>query len=222
MKWCRVCSLVLALAMLDDAAHAGIFFNRKPKTQPTDRIPTLLYTLKSDSSERKRAEAAEELRTFDAAANPEIVPALIECVQKDPQASVRIEAVQTLSKLRPVSQLAGRAIEQAATSDPSMRVQLQARSALLQYRMSGYHSGKGDSLPLTPGRPIRTDEPPLAPPLDPPAHKSQATPSSTIVPSSAPRPMPAGAPARPALVPATPPPLETLPVEEGPMLVPPK
>lgn len=223
MSWRRVCLLVLSLALAAETARAGIFFNRKPKTQPTERIPTLLYTLKSDASEKKRAEAAEELRNFDAGANPEIVPALIESAQKDPQASVRIEAVQTLSKLRPISQLAGRAIEQAASSDPSMRVQLQARSALLQYRMSGYHNGKGDTLPLTPGRPIRTDEPPLAPPLDPPpVHKSQSPPTGTIVPSSAPRPMPASAPVRPALVPATPPPLAAPPVEEGPELAPPK
>lgn len=200
MKWCRFCLLVAALTMAVDSARAGIFFNRKPKPQTADRVPTLLYTLKTDASEQKRVEAADELRNYDAGTNPEIIPVLIESALKDPQASVRSSAVQTLGKLRPVSQLAGKAIEQAASSDPSMRVQLQARSTLLQYRMSGYHSSKTDPAPAVPTRTIRTEEPPLAPlePTPPPAVRQQAQPAPlpvgpTLAPSSAPRPMPSSA-----------------------------
>ncbi|MGE3808992.1 MAG: HEAT repeat domain-containing protein, partial [Gemmataceae bacterium] len=86
----------------------------------------------------------------------------------DPSSSVRIEAIQTLSKLRPVNERAGWALEQA-TQDSNLRVQWQARSALLQYRMSGYRQGSGGPA----DRPLRTDEPPLAPPL--PASSSTGT-----------------------------------------------
>lgn len=250
MNWCRFCLLVAVLTVTADGARAGIFFNRKPKPQTADRVPTLLYTLKTDASEQKRAEAADELRNYDAGTNPEIVPVLIESALKDPQASVRIAAVQTLSKLRPVSQMAGKAIEQAASSDPSMRVQLQARSALLQYRMSGYHSSKGDLPTTLPGRVIRTDEPPLAPvePTPPPPVRPQAQPQPlpvgpTLTPTSVPRPMPAApaqpmpssaAPAQPmpsssaapapepVVIPVATAPAAAPPAEDGPELAPPK
>lgn len=238
MNRCRLVLLVVVLGVMADPARAGIFFNRKPKPQAPDRVPTLLSTLRTDPSEQKRAEAAEELRNFDGGVNPEIVPALIETALKDPQASVRIQAIQSLGKLRPISQFAGRAIEQAAANDPSMRVQLQARSALLQYRMSGYHSSKGDAVQPLPMRTIRTEEPPLAVPLEtPPAIRHQPQPAPlpsgpAIVPSSASRPMraapvsatapvvPAPVQAPPAIVPA--PALATPPADDGPQLTAPR
>lgn len=205
MKWRRVSVLVVVLALSAQPLRAGIIFNRKPKAPANDRVPTLLYTLKSDPTERKRADAADELGNFDGGMNPEIIPALIEAVLKDPQPSVRIQAVQSLGKIRPVSQQAGRAIEQAASSDPTLRVQLQARNALIQYRMGGYQSQPGQPAPTVPTRTIRTDEPPLADPPRPPA------PMPTVTPTAVPRPAaPAGS------VPAPPP----RPLPEGPALTP--
>ncbi len=91
------------------------------------------------------------MRTFDPAKFPDIIPALIDALQNDPTPSVRSEAVQSLGKLRPVSQVVGEALEQTLAKDASMRVRLQARSTLLQYHWAGYHSGKkNDVPPLTP------------------------------------------------------------------------
>jgi hypothetical protein len=79
---------------------------------------------------------------------------------------VRIEAVESLGKIRPVSQQAGWALEQVVDKDDSMRVRLRARSLLIQYHLAGYRSGKNPEAPPVP-KGAKTDEPPLA---DPPEH----------------------------------------------------
>jgi hypothetical protein len=101
-------------------------------------VPQLVIAVKSETDESKRASAAKELRDYDAAAYPDIVPVLIDVLQHDPKAGVRSEAVQSLAKLRPLSSEVGTALEEA-TRDPSFRVRWQARSSLMSYRMSGYH-----------------------------------------------------------------------------------
>lgn len=250
MKWCRFLVLWGLLVTCAVPARAGIFFNRKPKTDAAERVPTLIYTLRFDQDEAKRVAAAEELRNFDTNTSPEILNALVECLQRDPKPSVRLEAVQSLGKLRPVSARAGQALEQAAASDPSVRVQIQARSSLLQYRMAGYRSSKTPETP-TP-RTIRTDEPPLALPLEqaptipppplppaaippsavppPPPRAVPTLPTGTNLPSSLvrpatplPRPLPGG-PAQAPLVPTEAPTLQKppAPANEGPELTPPK
>src|SRR5262249_19964833 len=134
MKFCRLLLIGLTLAIGMVPAEAGIFFNRKPKPNPGERVPQLVVILQTDHDESKRASAAEELRNFDANAYPEIVPALADAAMKDPGTRVRMEAVQSLAKIRPVSQRAGWALEQVVAHDPSTRVQWQARAALVQYR----------------------------------------------------------------------------------------
>ncbi len=149
------CPWLVALvvsATLAPPATAGILFGRQAKPNPAERVPQLLATLKTDQDERKREAAAEELREFDPGAHPVIVPGLISALQQDAKAGVRLEAAQSLARLRPISQQAGWALEEAAARDASLRVRLQARTLLLQYRISGYRS-KGTS-----------EEPPLAPP----------------------------------------------------------
>src|SRR5205085_8876672 len=118
-----------------------------------------------DGDENKRARAAEELRQYDPAAFPDIVPVLIDVLVNDKKPAVRAEAAQSLGKLRPVSQQAGQALEYALTKDPSMRVRLQARSALMQYHWSGYRSASKKDAPPPP---LESKEPPPAdggPPL---------------------------------------------------------
>ena len=138
---CRLFLLLVLLPTLAAPASAGVFFGKKKKQpNPNDRVPELLVTVKTDGDENKRARAAEELRQFDAATHPEVVPILIDVLLNDKKPAVRAEAAQSLGKLRPVSQEAGQALEQALAKDPSMRVRLQARSALLQYHWSGYRS----------------------------------------------------------------------------------
>jgi hypothetical protein len=226
MKCRQLLLVALLLATVADPVAAGIF-GKKGKPTPAERVPELLSILKTDGDERKRASAAEELRQHDAKQFPNIVPTLIDVLMTDPKPGVRAEAAQTLSKLRPVSKEAGWALEQAIAKDASMRVRLQARSALLHYHLAGYHGGKDVVPPL----PAQSSEPPLAAPaksasVDSPAARitakpvsqpSKSTPSIPAMNSgNDAKPMPAG----PALVPTEAPKLKPAPSsgDQGPEL----
>lgn len=171
MRYCRYEQswfLVLpltALVMMSRPASAGIF-SKHAKANPADRVPALIATLRSDADEHKRSAAAEELRQYDPALFPEILPTLADVSQHDPKSGVRIDALQSLAKLRPISQRAGSAIEQA-THDDTMRVRMQARTLLWQYHLAGYHGSKTPDLAVTPTT-VHTEEPPLAVQSEPP------------------------------------------------------
>jgi hypothetical protein len=214
------------LAVLPVPAHAGFLFGKKPpKPSPNERVPELLMIVKTDGDEHKRSNAAEELRQYDPKQFPDIVPVLIDVLMHDPKPGVRAEAAQSLSKLRPISQQVGWALEQATSKDPSMRVRLQARSALLQYHWAGYHGSKEPPL-------IQTQEPPLAPPagkgvpvelprprLVPQPPSGSQVPAAPAVNTSGAPPPPSG----PPLVPTEPPRLQPLPTTQtGPDLDVPK
>jgi hypothetical protein len=79
----------------------------------------------------------------------------------DPKPAVRVEAAESLGKIRPVTQEAGWALEQAQEKDSSWRVRTKARYALMGYHWAGYHSD-----------PKMKDVPP-ANPKDPPAEKGK-------------------------------------------------
>jgi hypothetical protein len=209
---CRTLVVVALLLALAVPAPAGIFFNKKKKPPASDRVPELIAMMKNDGDENRRQNAAEELRLYDAAANPAIVPALIEALLMDKKPAVRAEAAQSLGKLRPVSREAGQALEQALHNDPSIRVRLQSRSALIQYHLSGYHGGKD----TPPPEPAAKDPPDM-----PPAVNTSAKPPQRIVPQPVPTPPrpttkepPLAPPVNPAPPPATPP----TPAPEGPKL----
>src|SRR5213078_4587461 len=68
--------------------------------------------------------------------------------------AVRSEAATSLGKLRPVSQQAGYALEQATANDTSMRVRMAARQALWQYHLVGFRSGKPAEMPAKPADPV--------------------------------------------------------------------
>jgi hypothetical protein len=236
----KCCAFLLGLAAATTfvlPAPAGILFNRQPKSNPVERVSQLLATLRADKAERRREAAARDLRAFDAAASPELVPALIEALQHDASADVRLEAAQTLGRLRPVTQQAAWALEEAVARDASLRVRLQARSLLLQYRLSGYRSqGQAEEPAAGP----RTQPGASAPtPLPAPAaavtrSRKRApivVPRETAPPPLAspegmipgPRAVPLSSPT-PPLVPSAPPRLETPPSPEvqGPDLTPPR
>jgi|SRR5579883_2402609 len=192
-----VVPVLLCTLLWNSPAAAGIF-SKKPKPTPAERVPELIKTLKTDGDERKRGSAAEELRQYDPAQFPDMVPALIDALLNDNKPAVRADAAQTLGKLRPVSAAVGAALEQAMAKDGSMRVRLQARSALLQYRWAGY-APKGKDEP-----PAQSKEPPLAadpPPAAPPAQTRLAPVPAPAVPSG-PKPLPIGQPYSPPAVPA--------------------
>jgi hypothetical protein len=187
-------------------APAGIIFG-KQKHKPTERVPQLIAAVKTETDESKRESAAKELRDYDAAAFPEIVPVLIDVLQHDAKAGVRAEAAGSLSKLRPVSQEAGWALEQAL-KDHSIRVRWQARTAILNYRLAGYRSeptaAESPAAPARPANPAvarrvvippvprtesviasgETAPPPLAQPLP---RTSTARPQPILTPSETPK-----------------------------------
>ena len=226
MKCGRLLLVVLLLGVLVSPGSAGIF-GKKNKPTPAERVPELITIVKTDGDEHKRSSAVEELRQYDPKQFPNIVPALIDALMTDAKPSVRSEAAQTLSKLRPVTKEAGWALEQAVAKDSSMRVRLQARSALLHYHLAGYHGGKDPGPALSPQSP----EPPLAAPANTAtapttAPRIQATPVSQAVKSTPPVPdaktdnTPKPLPQGPPLVPTEAPKLKPAPSsgDQGPEL----
>lgn len=141
MRTLRSSMVVMMALWVGGSATAGIF-SRKPKVDPAEAVPSLIMQLKTDKDEGKRATAAEELRNFDAKSFPEIVTVLADALLKDPSIAVRADAAGSIAKLRPISQPAGFALETASSNDPSLRVKMAAKQALLQYHLVGYRSGK--------------------------------------------------------------------------------
>lgn len=177
--------VAVVLGVFSATASAGIF-GKKEKPDPAVRVPELLTTLKENKDEHKRTLALEELRQYDAAAFPAIAPAVIDALLHDAKPGVRSEAAETLSKLRPVSQAAGQALEYAQSKDASMRVRLQARYALLHYHWAGYKSPKKPEAMVT-----QSSEPPLADgPPAPPAKVMPVPSTSTSFKKSLPPPPP--------------------------------
>lgn len=184
----RLLLVLLVGVCLTEAASAGIFF-RKKQPSPT-RLQELIGILKTDQNESKRADAAAELGGYDGKAHPEVVPVLTEALMRDPSANVHVQAVESLGKIRPVSQEAGQALEYALANDSSTRVRLQARATLLQYRVAGYRSAGNEGPKLAPAPPAGNREPPLA----------DSAPERVTPPSVFPSPNP------PAFAPSSPPP----------------
>ena len=225
---------LMFLPALADPSYAGILFGKKnKKPTPAERVPELLAQVKSDGDESKRAAAAQELRQYDPAQFPMIVPVLADVLLTDSKPVVRAEAAQSLGKIRPISQQAGQALEQALNNDASMRVRLQARSSLLQYHWSGYRSArKDDMVPQTKEPPLADDKsPPLISTTTLPQANNRAVPppSDGLRATSGYRPAaPAPFPFVPPRVnkneppPASPPrPASTPPSDGGPDLSPP-
>jgi len=142
--------------------RAGLF-DKRVKPDPALRVPLLIGQLRAEKDEHKRAAAAEELRQYDPKAFPEIIPVLIDVLENDVAAGVRLQALHSLSSFRPVSQEVGEALEHAQASDKSFRVRFQARTTLVSYHWSGYHAARKSAAPS----PViivgpKLTEPPLA------------------------------------------------------------
>lgn len=154
--------LVIMLAWTA-SAPAQWFTAKKPKVNPTQRVPELILTVKTDPDERKRLHAAEELREYDAAIFNEIVPVLGDVLRHDKKLGVRLEALNSLAKIRPVSTLAGQAIEKSAADDEALRVRLQAKALLPKYHVALNAAKKAEASAQKKG----TNEPPLIEPQAP-------------------------------------------------------
>ncbi len=156
--------IVLPAFVLPASADGFLgIFGKKTKVNPAERVPELIMTLKSEQDDRKRASAAVQLGTMDAAAFPEIVPVLAEALLRDPKVNVRMDAASSLGSLRPVSQMAGEALERAVSADDNMRVRLHAKTILMKYRMAGYAAAAPRHDPRAPNTPS-SSEPPLLEP----------------------------------------------------------
>jgi hypothetical protein len=235
--WTSVPILVL-LALT--TAEAGIF-SRKDKPAPAVQVMDLLKTLKNAPEAGKRADAAEELREFDAAAFPEIVPVLINALQSDSSSSVRKQAAESLGKIKPTSVEALQALEQAEKQDDAMLVRWKARTAQLGYRAP--QKPQGAPAPAAAPQTVSTPPPPPAPVV-----KIVPGPSKAVTQQPTrqlPTPPPPAPKANVELARPTPPPLESGPIldartaiptllsrpvpksaqpvaEDGPILIPPK
>ena len=151
--------LILLVAPAIALPAQGSIFSCKPNTArpaPETVVPGLLHTVKTDPSEARRAAAIIELRDFDVRLFPDIIPVLVDVLQNDTKPSVRREAAITLGQF-PVTPLAGKALHEACSKDPSLKVRIHAWSAFKCYQFRGYHEQ-----PTVPGpKMIATDEPPM-------------------------------------------------------------
>jgi hypothetical protein len=152
--------VLIGVAVTASSAPAqglNIFKRRsKPDTSPATKVKQLAETLRASPDEGKRKQAAEDLREFDPRSNPDLIPALMGAVQKDPVPGVRSAAAESIGKLKPVSQPAGLTLEAVAQADPDAGVREAAKQALWQYHLNGYRPPTTG--PLAP----QSAEPPLA------------------------------------------------------------
>ena len=72
---------------------------------------------KSDQDERKRSRAIAALEGVDAKSYPEAATLLADITLKDPQPHVRMDAMSSLARMRPMSAIAAHTLEKAAESD---------------------------------------------------------------------------------------------------------
>ena len=128
--------LAILTTLIAAAASAGPisdWLDRKSKAPGPEQVLALTSTLQNDANPSKRARAAEDLAHFDGQAFPEIMPALINSLQHDASPNVRRDAAQALGRLKPASQEAAQALDQAIAHDDSALVRFQARTSRIGY-----------------------------------------------------------------------------------------
>lgn len=183
----RLILATLLTVVVTAPSQAGLF-RRSSKPDPAVHVPALIQTLRTDTEEKNRAQAASGLREYDAKVFPDILPTLVEALTNDKSPAVRAEAAESIGKVRPITAQAGYALEQAVAKDTSLPVRLSARWALLQYRVLGYIAGVKDDVAM------ETKEPPIAEVTD-----AKTTPSATVL-RPTPSPMPVQGPVIPPIV----------------------
>jgi hypothetical protein len=194
MKLSRLPLLGLSLltCSLAWAGPISDLFDRKKPTGP-EHVMELINTVQNDANAGKRARAAEELAYFDGQSYPEIAPALIGALNRDSSATVRRDAAQALGRLKPATQEALRALDQAATNDNSTLVRLQARTSRM-----GYHAPAPLPTTLPPAKQSTSNFEPMPSPAaetkplplspgDGPAEPGKFLPEALPLPPSKPR-----------------------------------
>lgn len=167
----RACALVLVVGLSfgQGSAHAQFwnpFRKAAPTLPPEQRVSQLIGVIKSESDEYKRLDAVQDLREFDTKTFPELISLLADVAQRDSSSSVRAEAVSSLVRIRPISPIAGQAIEYVAAKDEHWRNRMNAQAALVRYRLAGYSPSAARTESPTPGSanklPAQSGEPPLS------------------------------------------------------------
>lgn len=79
---------------------------------------------------RARDDAAHRLAKYDWKRSPEILPALVEAMARDPEDEVREEAAESLGKIAPCVPEVHEGLKRAANCDPDTAVRKQARKSL--------------------------------------------------------------------------------------------
>ena len=82
MKRMQALLVLPALLFCAVPAQAQLFFKKRGPV-PAQRVPELILILKTETDERKRAAAAEELRDYDPKTFTEIVPVLVDILTND-------------------------------------------------------------------------------------------------------------------------------------------
>jgi hypothetical protein len=179
-------TLTAPAAAGDGILGLGLFKKRQRAPEPAAQGKQLIATLQSDPDEKKRRQAAEQLRGLDPRRDGDIVPALIGSLQRDPSPAVRAEAAESIGKLRPVHPSAGIVMESVLASDPDAKVREAVKSALWQYHLNGYRTSPAGNPYAT-----QTAEPPLAAarPLPPLARAPQQRPAPRPVADAGFRPI---------------------------------
>lgn len=150
--------VVAALLLVGSAYPAQAqLFSRKLRLGGL-QVPELLVIAHGDADERKRIAAIEQLREYDSKNYPEIVTNLIEVMHGDPRYNVRMEAMYSLVRLRPMTPAVAQALQQTAQSDDNWRVRTQTRT---QIWVNGYHPANAANPAPAPAAPT-TREPPLS------------------------------------------------------------
>jgi hypothetical protein len=244
MRWyLPLLALAVVALAVPPPARAINLFGRRARANPAERVPELINTIRTAPEERKRSAAVEELRQYDAAAYPQIVPVLADALKGDSSAAVRAEAAHSLGRLRPATSAAAEALE-AATHDAALRVRWQARSALMFYPSAATRQTVKGREQAPPARPVVVERPPAAGgstvPADPlllpvPAGPTVAAPGTgtaeppRVAPAGIARPLPRGPEAVPVPPPqgtaqptSTEPPRSTPAPGDGPELTPPQ
>jgi hypothetical protein len=188
VKYLKLAAIAVLAAIVAAPASAQWLLPKKTKVNPIQRVPELILIVKTEGDERKRVHAAEELREYDTMTFTEIVPVLADVALHDKKPNVRIEALTSLARIRPVNPIAGQTLEASAASDETLRVRVHAKAALPKYHLAGYAPVK-NAPPQSKKK--QTDEPPIGETPAPPATATKPLQKFQPLPlGGSPRPLP--------------------------------
>lgn len=170
MRWLVVIAVCLGVETVPAAAQWNWLFTRS-SASPPPAPEELIRCIRSCQKPEARVEAIQQLRNYNAAEYPAIIPALIDALKNDKAIFVRIEAARSLGRIRPITSAARQALATASIRDPAFRVRWQARTSLTLFTVRGinpYNYSSAESKPaqshsvpdIEPGTEVPVEPPP--------------------------------------------------------------